>query len=188
LSDTFREDIFKFSQGVLEISEEKEAQRIADIICSIEREQQVFIEISERRWPYQQSTVSDWQQERLQRLIKVLRHTLCIPLLLSAYHCLCENDFVNIVDILERFAFRYITIVGGHAERISSIYYDHAKLIRQAPKEYKVSTLRDELKTVQENYAPDETFESLLTQKLSYHKSTMLCLPSNSVNYDSFKP
>jgi uncharacterized protein with ParB-like and HNH nuclease domain len=47
-----------------------------------------------------------------------------------------------------------------------------AKLIRQAPKEYKVSTLRDELKTVQENYAPDETFESLLTQKLSYQENS----------------
>lgn len=173
LSDTFREDIFQFSPGaVLEVSEVKEAQRIADILSGIERDQQVFIEISERRWPYQQSTASDWQQQRLQRLIKVLRHTLCIPLLLSACHCLSENDFIDIVDTLERFAFRYITIVGAHAERISSIYYDHAKLIRQAPKEYKVSTLKNELKAVQENYAPDETFESLLVQKLSYQENS----------------
>lgn len=172
LSDTFREDIFKFSPGVLEVSQPEEAQRIVDIISGLEQEQQVFIEISERRWPYQQSIASDWRQERLQRLIKVLRHTLCIPLLLSAYHCLYEDDFVNIVDILERFSFRYITIIGGHAERISSIYYDHAKLIRQAPKEYKISILRDELRKVQENYAPDETFESLLIQKLSYQENS----------------
>lgn len=173
LSDTFREDIFKFSQGVvLELSEVQEAQRVTDIISGMEQEQQVFIEISERTWPYQQSIASEWQQERLQRLIKVLRHTLCIPLLLSACHCLLEKDFIDVVDILERFAFRYITIVGANAERISSIYYDHAKLIRQAPKEYKISTLRNELKTVQEKYAPDETFEAFLVQKLSYQENS----------------
>jgi uncharacterized protein with ParB-like and HNH nuclease domain len=173
LSDTFREDIFKFSQGlVLERSDIKEAQRIANIISAMELEQQIFIEISEGRWSYQQAKASDWQRERLHRLIKVLRHTLCIPLLLSASHCLSENDFINIVDILERFAFRYITIVGAHADRISSIYYNHAKLIRQASNEYKISDLRNELKNVQDNYAPDESFESLLVQKLSYQDNS----------------
>ena len=173
LADTFRDDIFKVPPGVvLEIAQTEEAKKLSHIISDIKDEQQVFIEISERRWPYRDATASDWQQERLQRLIKVLRHTLCIPLLLSAYHCLSEREFIEIIDILERFAFRYITIVGAHAEKISIIYYDHAKLIRQAPQEYKIPTLRNELKAVQEKYAPDETFESLLIQKLSYQDNS----------------
>ncbi len=173
LADTFRDDIFKFSPGVvLDTSETEKAKKISNTIYDIEKEQQVFIEISERRWPYKEANASDWRQERLQRLIKVLRHTLCIPLLLSVCHCLSEKEFIDIVDILERFAFRYITIVGAHAEKISVIYYDHAKLIRQAPQEYKSSILRNELKAVQEKYAPDETFESLLIQKLSYQDNS----------------
>jgi len=173
LADTFRDDIFKFPPGfVLESSDTEEAKKVSKTISDIKNEQQVFIEVSERRWPYREATASDWQQERLQRLIKVLRHTLCIPLLLSFYHCLSEKEFIEVIDILERFAFRYITIVGAHAEKISTIYYDHAKLIRQAPQDYKISTLRSELKAVQEKYAPDETFESLLMQKLSYQDNS----------------
>ncbi|MEH1840827.1 MAG: DUF262 domain-containing protein [Nostoc sp.] len=161
-----------FFGGLVSIKQHIPNSYTGNLYDLVDGQQRLFIEISERRWPYRDATASDWQQERLQRLIKVLRHTLCIPLLLSVYNCLSEKEFIEIINILERFAFRYITIVGGHAEKISTIYYDHAKLIRQAPQEYKIPTLRNELKTVQEKYASDEAFESLLIQKLSYQDNS----------------
>ena len=124
------------------------------------------------RWPYNQPDAADWQRDRLYRLTRVLKHTVCIPLLLSVCYCLSEDDLVTTVNLIERFSFRYINIVGAHAGRISTVYHSHAKQIRQAPRGYKVDTLRSDLRQIQEEHAPDDAFEASLEQKLSYQDNS----------------
>lgn len=168
LSDNFKENIFKIEPQLLKPAQISEARQVTKLTAALLEEQQIFIDISVGRWPYNQPTASDWQRDRLYRLIRVLKHTVCIPLLLSVRHCLAEDDFVATVDLLERFSFRYINIVGAHGGRIATVYHSHAKQIRQSLNNYKIDTLINELQQLQDVHAPDDTFESLLEQKLSY--------------------
>lgn len=172
LSDNFKANIFKFESQPIKPHQIIEARKVLDLTSDILEEQQVFIDISAGRWPYNQPTASDWQRDRLYRLIRVLKHTVCIPLLLSVRHCLSEDNFVEIIDLLERFSFRYISIVGTHGGRIASVYHSHAQQIRQEPNNYKAETLKRDLRQLQNVHAPDDTFESLLEQKLNYQASS----------------
>ena len=172
LSDSFKENIFRFKAGLLKPSEISQAQQVVQLTSGILEEQQVFIDILAGRWPYNQPNAADWQQDRLYRLTRLLKHTVCIPLLLSVCYCLSEDDLATIVDLIERFSFRYINIVGAHAGRISTVYHSHAKQIRQAPREYKVDTLRNDLRQIQKEHASDDAFEASLEQKLSYQANS----------------
>jgi hypothetical protein len=110
---------------------------------------------------------------RLNKLIKVLKHTICIPLLLSAYHHLSEQEFSRLVSLLERFSFRYITIVSAHAGRLGDLYNRQAKEIRDNPTGYSLVDFRSKLQALQTSNARDSTFANALTDKLIYRTPSM---------------
>ncbi|MFQ5685951.1 MAG: DUF262 domain-containing protein [Candidatus Scalindua sp.] len=164
-SNHFRNHFFDYSQDSLTKTKAKEIEKR---VYSIFQELNAFSKISDGEWPYDNPQVSVWDRERLARLILVLKHTLSIPLLLSICKCLKEQDFSNHVNLLERFVFRYITIVGAHAGRLGEIYNKHSKAIREKSDSYKLAQLKEDLRKLLEKYAAPILFESNLKGRLAY--------------------
>ena len=129
----------------------------------------VFKKIANGEWPYNPTpTISDWERDRLYRLIKVLQHTLCYPLLLTVYDKLTETDFNNLILLLERFVFRYIIIVGVHESKLADVYYQYCIAIRTDPTSFNITDLESNLRALAKNDAPDSVFETNLITKLTY--------------------
>lgn len=147
-----------------------DARVVVKHVRNIRDEFELYLKITNGDWPYDVSQVSAWDQDRLSRLIKELKHTLCIPLLLSAASCLHENQFSDLINLLDRFVFRYITIVRAHAGGLSDKYYQYASLIRKDINSYERDSLVDDLRKLATSNASDELFKLGLVEKLDYSK------------------
>lgn len=118
-------------------------------------------------WPYDPPTSAAWDRNRLARLTRTLRHDLCFPLLLAARAKLDEADFTQVVLLLDRFVFRYISIVGAPANKLSVQYITNAKRIRTDPA-WTVADLRRDLLALQQAEASDGVFRLRLAETLVY--------------------
>lgn len=164
LATTFRGEFFKFTPPL----STSDAVIVRNEVQELSEGAAVYDDLIDGKWPYDPRTVSHWEADRLKRLINTLKHTLCIPLLLSAKRHLSEKQFAEIVFLIERFAFRYISIVGVHPGRLGDKYNSHAKLIRDNPTGYNIDDLRADLKALQIANASDEQFVVGLRAKLLY--------------------
>jgi hypothetical protein len=171
LADSFYQRFFGYPHRPFDMSQIQSASVVKDRIEGMQRERRVFSELSEGSWPYEESVVSPWERDRLLRLVKVLRHSLCFPLLLSCKECLMEKDFYRMISLLERLVFRYIYIIGGHPGKLSDIYYAHAIRIRENPANYKIEHLEKDLLDFQMKEASDALFEANLGLRLAYNRS-----------------
>jgi len=172
LATKYRRTFFDFPRTI-EQGHEADADTIRNRVLAMQRESEAFFDIVEGTWPYAIPSVTAWDRGRLHNLIKVLKHTICIPLLLSAYHHLTEQDFADLVNLLERFSFRYITIVGVHAGKLGDLYNKQAKDIRDDGAKYKLSDFQSNLQTLQAANARDATFANALADKLVYQTPAM---------------
>ena len=169
LYDDFCDKIFSFDGTV----SQAESTKISHEIHEMLHESITYNKIVKGDWPYEDSTTSMWYRNRLSRLSnsKILKHTLCYPLLLAAKHCLPENRFAEIVQILELFIFRYVIICKAHAGKLAETYYRHCLKIRQQVENYSVEDLRTDLRGLIEGDASDSLFRSSLDEKLVYKSS-----------------
>src|SRR5581483_5232499 len=129
-------------------------------------------------WPYPDSTVLAWDRDRLPLLINVLKHTLCIPLLLSACY-LAEKSFSEIVQMLERCVFRYIIVTRRHPTKVGGIYLETAGIIRKNPNSYNPTQLREKLRALLKEGADDALFEATLPEQMRYKQGGS----NNSLKY-----
>jgi len=126
------------------------------------------LDLSDGNWPYDDPETSLSERVHLSYLIKALKHTLSLPLLMSAYQALAETDFAKLVDLLSRFSFRYINIVGVHPTSLQSVYYKHAVSLRKGKSSFDMSRFQADLVRLQKANAPDKLFEETMRQKLNY--------------------
>lgn len=119
-------------------------------------------------WPYDPAMAAAWDRGRLTRLTHSLGHDLCFPLLLAARAELPEASFATIVLMLERFVFRYISVVGASASKLNAKYISNAKAIRTPNSGWTIATLRQDLQTLQQSEATDAVFTLRLKEKLQY--------------------
>ena len=117
ISKFFKNDISK-----LDIS-----KRIEHILNTYE----VYEKIKNGEWPYDSDKTSSWNKNRLKQIISRLGYSKSIPLLLAVYDEGTEDDFVNIIDIIERVVFRYITICEKRSTNLINIYYKTIEDIRK---------------------------------------------------------
>lgn len=164
LADSYRT---KFFNKPLPLSVSN-ADTLTKQIIGLQEESRVYFDLVDGKWPYDPASAKKWDIGRLDRLIKVLKHTICLPLLLSAYRFLDENSFVRLVHMIELFAFRYITIVGAHAGSLSVVYNQNAVKIRTQGKSYNIDELRNALRDLQNKRATDAAFELGLDEQLVY--------------------
>lgn len=107
--------------------------------------------------------VSAWDRERLRMLVSHLKHTNAMPLLLSLT-LLHPKNFAEAITSIERFVFRYKTIVNAHVTPMTHAYLRQAKKIRDAPDKYLIKELRGELTELIDKYAPDSMFETAVKE------------------------
>lgn len=119
--------------------------------------------MNEGEWPYSDHRgVADWDRERLRILVKSLKHTNAMPLLLSLT-VLDPRVSAEVVACIERFVFRYKTIVNAHVGPMTKVYLKHAKAIRDSGK-CKIQDLRTDLSELIDKYAPDSIFEPAIRE------------------------
>lgn len=165
IADGYRKQFFSYTPP-LSIGQVDEVKaQVLDMHSHME----TYRKLADGAWPYENSGTPQWTQKRLERLIKDLKHTLCMPLLLAAHDELSEEQFAQLVLALEKFVFRYITMVGAKPGSLYPTYHDHAKKIRGTGNSYDVSSLFKDLRSLAERNAPDTEFEEALRGgKLSY--------------------
>ena len=126
--------------------------------------------MSDGDWPCpKHKDVSDWDRQRLRMLVTHLKHTNAMPLLLSLT-LLMPKQFVEAISCIERFVFRYKTMVNAHVTPMTNAYLRQAKAIRDAPEKYRIKYLREELSDLVEKRASDSIFETAVKEiKFSPH-------------------
>lgn len=169
LYDSFRKEFFSQPLPLNAGDALKVEQRVKEMLS----ESITFSRLREGEWPYTTSSVTAWDQDRLNRLMAVLKHDLCLPLLLSVYHRWRnkEDEFSKLVNLLERFVFRYITIVKARPSRLADLYYNHARAIRNTSVSYSLKTLEADLKSIIVRDADDTLFAKSLGN-LDYSESS----------------
>jgi hypothetical protein len=175
-----------------------EATAIRSKIATLRDEQLIYNEIVDSKWSFNEgSTANAWEKARLQRLIGVLKHDLCVPLLLSLCIHSNERTLVTVLQLLERFVFRYIHVTGGDANPLREIYYHHSKKIREG-EVFNFARFERELCELSNKSASDDVFKAQLmdgsldyndrsTQQKSYIKHFLLTLDDHSEWYDRNK-
>jgi hypothetical protein len=142
------------------------ASAIVSRVEKIYRDTQTLAQLEGGDWPYATSTLTGWDRSRLGLLIHELKHTNCLPLLLSAC-LLTEAQFSEVVHLVERFMFRYKIICSAHISPATKVYLDEAVNIRANPSAYKVNDLRTKLDGLIKKSAGDIIFQNDLL-KLTY--------------------
>lgn len=120
-------------------------------------------------WPYETSQpIVAWDRDRLSVLVEYLGNSAAIPLLLSATE-LSQNDFSEVVQMLERFFYRYKVMCGGHNGPLKAIYSNHLLCIRENPVSYDKEALREDLNKLLDERATIDSFQ-LSIDELFYSK------------------
>lgn len=145
-----------------------QANAIREFAIRLRTEGAFFQRLQGGQWPFSGGSASDWDRDRLARLVKILGHTLSFPLLLAVGRECGEARFAKLVLTLERFVFRYITISRASADALAkSAYYPVAKLARETQR-FESNTLENELKRLRDDYANDEVFATNLKERMKY--------------------
>jgi hypothetical protein len=147
-----------------------EANALRKRIGALKDEMATFRRIRAGEWPYDNSSVTAWERDRLGRLTTVLGHDLANPLLLAAARTVDEKAFRDLVLMLEPFVFRYINVVGASPTRLQGEYYKTAKATRATGK-LDINTLRNSLKKLMKQLADDPLFEAQLREQLRFGDS-----------------
>ena len=171
--DLFNSFKDKFFKGLTESLSPSQARSLERHVNNIRLESDTFASLQVGEWPYDNSTATDWDRNRFSRLMTVLRHDLCLPLLLSAYSQWIgeERKFVELINRLERFVFRYISIVKNRPSRLADKYYKNAVALRKNSAAYRLDNLVKDLRELLDRDADVNQFTNQLT-KLSYDDST----------------
>lgn len=145
-----------------------DAQTILGTIQQFKIEFDVSRKISGGTWPFNSSdrAITQWDKNRLDLLVRELGFKMALPILISAYY-LGERKFSEIVQILEKFLFRYKTICNQHIEAVVTIFYSHSVTIRSNPSGYNTDSLKNDLRAILNARASNTIFESSL-DALSY--------------------
>lgn len=165
LFDKFRDRFL-----VTEVTSNQAALALRKKVSQLREETETFSRIRVGDWPFDDPKVGGWDRDRLKRLVSALRHDLANPLLLAVARETSETMFRDLVLMLEPFVFRYINVTGGNPARLAGVYYEHAKKVRSVRKLDK-NTLRNTLRDMIKNYAPDDVFVPLLRDQLRYARN-----------------
>jgi hypothetical protein len=166
-----RDDLFDEIKELL-FPPEGSPQSVLDTLKSMAAELKAFMSIHKGIWPYdsaeQVQSVTNWQRSRLSRLVSMLRHELSAPLLLAARTRCNEEQFAELVQMLEIFAFRYKNVSGAHAGPASACYYAECKHLRDLKAAVDFSKLRESLQGLIDKRASDSIFSNALRDQLRY--------------------
>lgn len=169
LFDDFLDAFFpQSSSSTYVVQSSSEAKSVADAVIQLKEAVVLLRILTEGEWPYPNSgqPITQWHKDRLKLLVSELNHTNCMPILLSAT-LLEDRQFSEIVQLIERFVFRYKIICNQHISPLTEIYNKQAQTIRAAHPSgivYRTSSLRDALRSLQVEKTPDSVFSTHLNE------------------------
>ncbi|MFN3753719.1 DUF262 domain-containing protein [Flavobacterium sp.] len=134
---------------------------IKNKVVKIEEDIDLLRKLSAGQWPYfRRPPIEDWDCNRLYLLINALGHRECLVYLLSA-QLLPQTLFRDIIQMLERFVFRYLIIGNQYLGDLIDIYHEEAKIVRDNPQAYTINNLQSKLQTLI-NRVNDDMFKRQL--------------------------
>jgi hypothetical protein len=151
-----------FPQHTAQTITTTDADAVLRTIQSLLKEIQNSRKLANGEWPFTLARpITAWDVNRLGLLLRELRISISMPLLLAA----CQLDqvkFSEIVQMLERFMFRFKIIGNQHVTPAITIFHGEAVNIRTAPGTYDVNSLKTRLHALQTSKVNDTLFRSLL--------------------------
>jgi hypothetical protein len=108
-----------------------------------------------------QQPVESWDRNRLSLLVNELKTSTFLPILLAGCN-LDHKTFAEMVNILERFHFRYVIICKQHHSDILKIVHAESGEIRKNPSGYTLNSLKNKLQDLLDKKANDTFFKSSL--------------------------
>lgn len=152
-------DLFnKFNR---EFFDDVEPKLVYDRLSNISENLKLIKQLEDGDWPYEKPSVSEWNRQRLKFLIVRLKHTECIPLLLAATK-LKETKFSELVLCLERFFFRFKTVLGKRFDPVVKVYLSEIQKINMNPDIYAIQSIQVELRKITESRTTDEEFRQAI--------------------------
>jgi hypothetical protein len=154
-------------EHVLTVMDRVNAQRVVDRMERMKSDILLLRKLHEGEWCYpNKKPVEFWDRNRLYLLIKGLGHTECLPFLLSA-QLLDHREFNLIVQTLEPFVFRFLTVGRMYIGDLDALYNEEAAYLRANAATYKASRLIAKLQPLQAQVT-DETFRHHLDDLIYY--------------------
>lgn len=150
---------------------EEEKLEVKNRVGNLRNMYNIYEALIEGNYPYLNPQANSWEKNRLSLLIKQLDHKLCIPFLLTLFECGSESDFKEAIQLIEKFVFRYITVSGLRANRLSSIYKTHIQYMRQQGN-FDINNFRTDLANILQNYCNDQVFIESLESNFVYKSDT----------------
>lgn len=150
--------------------DKNDADQILNSTKELQKEIEKCRKLIEGKWPYDtiDKSLSDWHANRLYLLMGELNHTNCMPLLLTACE-LSQRSFFRIIDLTERFFFKFKLICGFHAGSLNSLYQSEAQLVRLNKDKYKVSTYKRNIQELLKKKEANASFNSIVADQLKYN-------------------
>ena len=115
----------KFFPELVEMDSVTDAVVVSQIVLTVNEllsEIKVYRKITSGVWPYKsQQPITDWDRKRLDILINYLNFDIVYPILLAGAK-MTEKKFSELVQMLEKFMFRYKTICTLPHQKISDIF------------------------------------------------------------------
>ena len=162
VTNQFMEIRFSSKSDLLATSQSQANAAVSEVE-KIREDFETLDQLMNHEWPYNSGVigreVTKWDVSRLGLLVGYLKQTSVLPLLL-ALTLLPQNKFAVALASIERFIFRYKTIVGAHISPASSLFHKQAKLVRDNPAGYDVSQLRRALQKLVEKRAGNDVFST----------------------------
>ena len=140
-----------------------EADNIRDQVDALREEFMVSRNLKKGHWPFDNThqLITEREQYRVFALIKELKYEDCIPLLIAATK-LPQQHFSEIVQMLERFWFRFWVVCKNYPPLAIPVFYEEAKKISDNPGQYRITSLRTRLNELLNQEADDRKFKQML--------------------------
>ena len=152
--------------GAFDIQSDKDADELVAFLQELRDEQGSHRLITAGDWPYTTGAADGWSKMRLKRLVKTLRASASVPLLLSVKKSRGEDEFLATVQYLERLAFRW-AVSGAHAGTLGEALFREAKKVRDDPT-YGLDAIKSALAPLVALRAADSAFKPGLGVRMRY--------------------
>ncbi|MFR3728285.1 DUF262 domain-containing protein [Lacrimispora sp.] len=161
LFDDYIEKIFGVEERKPEYTDE-EINNVNMCVDIIHEASLKFYSIESGEWPYEDmQPITLWDRNRLKNLISYLDYDITLALLIASTK-LSHDKFNDIVQVLEKFMFRYKGVCNNKHQKLGNIFMKEALKIRENPGAYRISSLTAQLRPLINESAGDDVFKEKL--------------------------
>lgn len=161
LFDDYIEKVFGVD-GRKTLYSEEEVKKVVDCVDTIHDASIKFGAIEAGEWPYEdKQPITLWDRNRLKNLISYLDYDITLALLIAST-LLDHKKFNDVVQILEKFMFRYKGVCNNKHQKLGEIFMKEAIKIRENPDNYRTSSLVNQLRPLINEGAGDDLFKEKL--------------------------